>query len=409
MDRRGERKVKRIKSKSSVLLYIVYAVYLLYYLADMNTSANTVVKQTSERTSVHYYLVALIGILGIYYIFHGKIIINDRFRHRFFPLILWGACVDLINGVAFWSIATHIGLMVLFYLSLYFATVYVDTEEKYSRILFIELALWIITIYYGIRAYFSYSEYLGRDTNVLNMAYNVLVFIPLLLQVRDRRIRNVSLLVSIVYIIASLKRGAVLAMFGMFLVYYFNLGKSIAGKISIKKVIAGVVAVIGLVLLVLIVNNRMGGALFNRFSANELRFGSTRDVIYRRAFNVIKERGLVDLIIGTGSGSTMTLIGSGAHNEELELMISYGLIGLLIYFAMLLGGVIQFKILKRNVVPKLQPTTYLMSLTYIIIVGIVGSAMFSHMTYHIMIAMGLANSAYIVNGERKEIVDGKEW
>lgn len=385
--------MKKNNSRKPVLLFIIYIIYMLYYLADMNTSANILVKQSGTRRGVHVFLFVLILVLGIYFITRGKYKQNDKFRSRLLLLIIWGIVVDVARNIAFWSVATHIGLLVLFYLIDFFSCTYVDCQDKYKIVIIIELFLWCITIYYGIRAYFNFRNYTGNEySNVLNLSYNILAFVPILIQIKKKSIRSVSISISALCILISLKRGAIISLISMVIVYFVIIMRTNRSKsIKWKTFFGGSFILLLIIIIVVSLNGRTGGALFNRFSAAELSFGSNRSIIYSRAISEIKSRGILKLVLGTGSGSTEKFIGSGAHNEVLELAISYGIIGVLIYISMFVGGLKQICTMIDCDVESSVIGLYGMSFAYIFVVGIFGSSLFSHMTYHITLVMGLCD------------------
>ena len=140
-------------------LLLVYGVYFLYYFADMQTSANTMVKQTESRESVHLYLILLIGLLAVYFISRTRWLLDDGFRGSFFALICWCIFADVLVGASFWGIATHVGLLVLFYLIYYFGGHYINSQQRYQLILALEFALWCVTLWYAISALFAFRGY----------------------------------------------------------------------------------------------------------------------------------------------------------------------------------------------------------------------------------------------------------
>ena len=384
------------------LLLIVYAVYFLYYIEDMQTSANTMVKQTESRGMVHIYLIILIGLLGVFFISRGRWHLDDGFRSSFLLLVGWCTFADLLVGANFWGIATHIGLLVLFYLIYYFGGHYINSEQRYRLILALEFALWCVTLWYAVSAFLNYREYRGDDADVvLNMSYSMLVFIPILLQLKNRFLRSVSVAISVIYIVVSLKRGAIIAMVAMLLVRHFvserRKNKSFF-QINTKNALRLFLTVLALVIVIVVVNNIMGGALSKRFSWDELLDGSNRSILYTAAWNDVKERSLISFLIGKGSGSSLRIIGSGVHNEVLEFLFSYGLIGLVLYLATMFKGIGQATKLKRE--DSHPGTMYAMGITYLICVGVVGTSLFSHPSFHIMLAMGLANSPAKIDQNR---------
>lgn len=378
---------------------MVYVVYSMYYIADMETSANVVVKQTASRSAVHTYLVALIGVLGIYMVARTVYRLDFRISRINIPLIAlacWGVVSDILNGAGFWSIAVHIGLIVLWVLVIYFMNDVVIDEKAYKMALSFECIIWIVTIYYSFVALTNFANYTGDGIgSVLNISYNVLVLIPFLLQIKNKLFRYSTMIISCGFIVLSMKRGAIVVMVIMLAVYYYIQSKS--GKVK-KLSLGRIIVIIALLVSAFIVVNKIsGGFLMTRFSFEELITGSDRNLLYGSAISDIKNRSFIDLLIGKGSGSSLNIIGNGVHNEILEMIFSYGFIGLGIYLWLIVRGI---NILRQLLKQKNSATAYYaMSLVYIIFVGFVGTALFAHYTFHIMAALGISSS-YLVKNEK---------
>ncbi len=373
------------------LILIVYIVYSLYYLEDMQTSANVVIKQTESRGSVHLFLMMLIGLLAIYMIFRTLFTGRIKISSLNAPLILlavWGVFSDFLNGVSFWSIAVHIGLIVLWVLVIYFMNDIVYDNKTYNMVIFFEYVVWLITMYYAITALINFNNYNGEESvsGVLNISYNVLVLVPFIFQLKNKFLKYSALLVSCGFIVLSMKRGAILALMFMLLIYFYFQAKT--GKIKIT--LPRIVFVIGLfVCAFLIVNKVTDNYLMSRFTWESLTEGSNRSIIYAAAINDIFDRNFVEFLIGKGSGSSLATIGSGVHNEILEMLFSYGLIGLIIYLWLIIRGLkLVFRLLKEK---SNASAIYAMSVVYIVFVGLVGTALFAHYTFHIMASIGIAS------------------
>lgn len=371
----------------------------MYYIADMETSANVVVKQTASRSAVHTYLVALIGVLGIYMVARTVYRLDFRISRINIPLIAlacWGVVSDILNGAGFWSIAVHIGLIVLWVLVIYFMNDVVIDEKAYKMALSFECIIWIVTIYYSYVALTNFANYTGDGIgSVLNISYNVLVLIPFLLQIKNKLFRYSTMIISCGFIVLSMKRGAIVVMVIMLAVYYYIQSKS--GKVK-KLSLGRIIVIIALLVSAFIVVNKIsGGFLMTRFSFEELITGSDRNLLYGSAISDIKNRSFIDLLIGKGSGSSLNIIGNGVHNEILEMIFSYGFIGLGIYLWLIVRGI---NILRQLLKQKNSATAYYaMSLVYIIFVGFVGTALFAHYTFHIMASLGISSS-YLVKNEK---------
>ena len=62
--------------------------------------------------------------------------------------------------------------------------------------------------------------------------------------------------------------------------------------------------------------------------------GSGRIEIYEEVFFMVDKFDQKELLIGHGHNSTSEMIGTFAHNEFLQVLIDYGLIGLFLYIAL---------------------------------------------------------------------------
>ena len=375
----------KIRSRTTRIFYllVVYVTYVLYYIADMKTSANIVVKQTESRGNVHIFMFLLICVLAIYFVMNLSTIPNIGVNIPILFIAGWMIVVDVINESSIWNIAVRVGLFVLWFLISTFAAKYVDNEVRYCWVLRLEFLIWCITIYYSFQSIENYALYSGTSqTNVLNISYNILVLIPFLMQIKNKIIRNLSCALSIILIIVSMKRGAIITMAAMFLVYLFII-KRISGK-GLKKglgiKILFIIVLIGIC--IFLVDAYTNGFFFSRFTKDSLISGSNRNELYSLAWYDINTRSITDFFMGKGSSSVLDIIGSGVHNEILEFLFSYGVIGLLGYICLIVQGIRKTIFLMNR---KGNGAVYYgMSMTFIILVGMAGSALFSHYTFHIM-------------------------
>lgn len=379
------------KGKTSIFyLIIVFGVYLFYYLADMRTNANVMVKQTESRGSVHVFMFLLIGILALYFVFHMKIVPNLGITVPLICITGWIVCVDIINGSSIWNIAVRVGLFVLWWLISFFAARYTNSQLRYSWVLKFEFIIWGITVFYSLVSIKNYAAYSGSDeANVLNISYNILVLIPFLMQLKNKYLRGITNAISVFLIIVSMKRGAILAMGAMLLVFFYI--KQCMCEVSWKrrKLVTRLVVIAILVCVcVILVDAYSGGFLSSRFTKEALLSGSNRSELYNHAWQDIRSRSILQLIIGKGSSSVLQIIGSGVHNEFLEFLFSYGVVGCLLYLILIVKGIKTTIYMTRK--KKDGAPYYGMAMTFIVIVGFVGSALFSHYTFHIMLLIGLS-------------------
>ena len=109
-----------------------------------------------------------------------------------------------------------------------------------------------------------------------------------------------------------------------------------------------------------------------RFSYESLIDGSGRAQLYRYAIEDIKQRSLLNLLIGRGSGSSIQFLGTAAHNEWLEFIFSLALLSFL-YLLLFISLFRQVYLLIRT---SSFMRLYAMAVLYMLVVGMYGQIYF---------------------------------
>ena len=374
------------RNKVNRFAVILYAAIFLYAISDMKSSANTVVKQL-DRSGVHIYLALVIALMGWYVLTHlkGKIMLNPVIIPLWI-IIWWIAVCNMICGSSIWIVLVHGGLAVWWLLTIYFASIYVlEFKRALKVLLFAEGLLFLYNVFSTIQASIAFVEYVGT-VSVLNMSYNILSFLPLFLLLPNKKLRILTIGIITLLVMVSMKRGAILALPLMLLA-----SSAIQNRMAGRKVLPigrYLAAGIALVAIFLVADAYSGGFLLSRFSVDELSNGSTRNILYATAWDDIVNRSLLDFIVGKGSGSSIAALSSGVHNEVLEFMFSYGLIGLILYLSLAWGCLKWLRILMKRKSP-LAPA-FTAACVYFFCVGLWGGVYFTHQTYHIMLVFGIS-------------------
>ena len=373
--------------------YVIFVSLLIYALFDMQSSQVTG-NAANSRSSTHIALIVVILLHFLAFIFYvlrsGKLRVTN-FQIVILCITLWILTLDIFKGVNLWLMLTHCGLSTLWFLSAYFYSEYRNrsayTIRKIQNSLFVLLIIYFVAIlYYMIQMYITRGRLL-----VSNLSYNLLVIFPWLLIKSDgysfKHIKLATAIVS-VSIIISLKRGAIIAFILMFIFYMIAEGRKQNKQTSyfIKLIISAT----AIFVVAIIVDNYLEGALFSRFTLAELQTGSGRNAMYERLITSLQQRNIKDLMVGIGSGASSQLLGTGAHNEWLEFIYSFGLIGVLLYFLLIISMV-------KQVVTKykLNDEIYIplaMSLIYVISVGMYGGIYFMQSTYYVFALYGFSNA-----------------
>ncbi len=286
-------------------------------------------------------LFAILAISGFYWI---KTLIAKTKKPLFYKA--WTALLLLnVLGYIFtadFSFSSHFGqFKTILMLSLPFYPFYYFTQKgklHEKDLIWFFLIMLVVTI---AQFYFSRSQILSMRSAdsadiVINVAYSFVFLMPFLFLLREKKTLSMLLaFVLVFFIIQGAKRGAIIAgTIGMLYFAYYQL-KTVDKKnktISYLFVLTGVFALV-----------YFGYTYFqqNEFLIQRLQLmsegdSSGRDTIYSNLFNAWLNSDMINLLLGHGFGSTIFLSGTGnwAHNDWLELLINFGLLGVSIYLVL---------------------------------------------------------------------------
>ena len=201
------------------------------------------------------------------------------------------------------------------------------------------MIIWCMSIvavmlsYYYISNYFSNIMYEHETQS--NASYPILYLLPFMLCHRNKALKIGFMIVVLIVVMYSLKRGGIVALScGLITYFYISQIRIKNRKISIVPAISLIIVIVGLLYFIRYFNeNILSGMLSDRLSDSVDSGGSGRLDIYKYYWNVFKDSSLSQLIIGRGwlgsirSGS----MGLTCHNDILEVLIDFGIIGLSLY------------------------------------------------------------------------------
>ncbi|HQK68447.1 MAG TPA: hypothetical protein PLL94_09900 [Bacteroidales bacterium] len=167
---------------------------------------------------------------------------------------------------------------------------------------------------------------------VNNMAYPFVNLIPYIFLIKRRRLFTGALMIILMFfIIQSAKRGAiVVGSIGMLIYFYYNLviiEKS--RRVTDLLIIVFIISCLAVFTYKTLINNEFA---FNRMASILEGNTSRRDIIYSRIFyEWYNSNNLLNLLFGFGFASSVEIAGNYAHNDWLELLSNFGIVGILIY------------------------------------------------------------------------------
>lgn len=221
-----------------------------------------------------------------------------------------------------------------------FALVMVGTYRWYSSN---ELSLWekrCLVVVFAMLAVTYMRVMLLCISNLqiehLGISYYMLFALPLVLMVKQWKWKVLFIVIAFAIILSSMKRGGAAALV-IGLIVYFMVYLKIRSYNIIKAFTFLVVALAVLAAAFLFFGSQeVEGeqmTLVERFENVGQDGGSNRDRVYSKTIDLIASQEGVEWIVGNGYNAVLvdSPIHYSAHNDYLEILYDYGIIGLLMY------------------------------------------------------------------------------
>lgn len=299
-------------------------------------------------------LLLIFGISGFYLL---KTLVQKNNKNTFYKA--WSALI-VLNVVGFVFTGTmsnplHFSMFkgilltsITFYPFYYFSQKEVLRAKDLIR--FFILMLPITILQYFFNANQILSERLSSNTDLVNnIAYSFVALIPFVFLFKQKKLYSIaSMAVLMFFIIQGGKRGALIAgVIGLIFFIYYQL-KTVDKKHRFRSyavVFIGVIA-LGYFAYDVFLKNEF---LIDRMQSITDGNSSGRDVIFSNIFNAwLNSDNMFKLIFGFGFASSLTFTGGAyAHNDWLELLSNFGLLGVVIY-ALLFYTAVKY-MLNKNI------------------------------------------------------------
>lgn len=389
-----DKSTKSLKKKTvhnNIWYVLFFSLIVIYQYFDFSNSRNVqweIEKGMHDRKIVHIMLFLVILYSGIYYFFANtkkqKEIKKDTIF--FWCLFLWSLVVEILSNGSLWLICIYSGLSLLW---IFIIVIGYDIALQWSSSKFFFGFFMYFTL--GLSIYFFLVSYQSRlnavgTSGVFNIAYNVLAFVPFLLLESNKKINRLFLIVAMILVFISSKRGAIITYLGM-CVGFFVLKNDIH-KNLMKLISYIVIFAILFVIAFQTIDSYTDGKISSRFSTEEIQDGSGRKDQYSDALKIWRDIGNpLQQLCGFGATNFQASLGISLHNEFLAWMCYYGLIGLFL-FIMFLRSLIKKQIeLQRNNSP--YSSVHIAILLSFLVTSLVSAFFFMHMTMYYMLTLGV--------------------
>lgn len=164
-----------------------------------------------------------------------------------------------------------------------------------------------------------------------NIGYSFLSLMPLLFFIKKPIVQYLLLLVILLFVFLSMKRGAIIISIAGLLFFLYRNRTSFSNKPSTIYIL--MLSAFVIASLYNYVIYQYNTSIFFQYRVEKTLAGSTsgRDYIYEKAINYLSQENGLSLIVGNGANQTYAILGNRAHNDWLELLINQGLIGFIVY------------------------------------------------------------------------------
>ncbi len=276
-------------------------------------------------------------------------------------------------------------------------------EKQYLVTGFLVLFLFILYNYYQN---YTIVHLVGSRTSANNASFFVLYLLPFVLCIQNNKLRFFFEALIIVAVTVSFKRGGVITLIlGLLSFYYF---KNIATNDSSKKLkyilIIIIVILIGLIIFTNI-NNDILSHLFDRFANIRSDGGSGRQESFTSTIQMIQDSGVISLLIGHGWNMVEynSPMGISAHNDFLECLYDFGILGLLLYIKL------YYSIYKKCLVYQANKSVFFAPLATSGVILFSGS-LFSHIIiYPFYLLLFVIFWSYVLSKEKIQLHEDRNF
>lgn len=267
------------------------------------------------------------------------------------------------------------------------------TRQRIVAYAFLLLGSTFIRYFYSIYAFIEEQMLNGgtRTEFTNNLGYSFLGLIPYIFFMRRLLLRYILLGVLLVFIIACMKRGAIL-IGGVsaiwFLLSQIKQSRGVGRKTLSILFMCAIVGVATWYVMDMLANSEYFVYRLNKTLEGK---SSHRDVLYSSLSDeIINDTSLLHWLFGRGANSTILVAGNYAHQDWLELMINNGILGISLG-AFFIISLYYTAYKRRNVLGPAYTTCLMMAASMILM-----QTFFSMIIYQMSIAVSLP-LAYLVS------------
>lgn len=209
--------------------------------------------------------------------------------------------------------------------------------------------LTVTSIIYYINTQTNMLRSIGNDTITVNASVVFAMLLPSSLLLRNKKLAIILACVCVFFLLASAKRGNIAAAVIPLLLLSIHLYQANRKSFNKRILLLLVASVAGIWISNLISSNDY---LIERYQQTLQGKSSGRDIIYSTMWELWYEKAnFMQFLFGYGYDGSIIYGGLEryAHNDWLEVLVDFGLVGFIIYVSIFIGLFNIYKKLKNNV------------------------------------------------------------
>lgn len=321
--------MNKLSLRSFGLVLFVFAISVVLTMYSMTSAAEK--GKLLGLTYGNYLLPLLFVNLFICFVNINKI----NFSGFNALIVLWGIMVSF--NVMFSGSNMIVNLIRVNIWTTTFLSAYILAKTNNNTIEFI---VKLFVVIYFVSLFFFWQGKLvqqnemerGLETST-NAIYCLMTIVPFILFLKNKKLGLILLLITLVCTVFSNKRGATIIM-ALILIPAMNNFFSMIKRKGIRNLLVVLIGVIFVISFFYIGNTYLGGRLIKRFNEVEETGGAGRLWIWTDVLNKYQESSLLEQLFGHGHCAVAGLgWAAAAHNDFLEVLYDYGILGLMIYIA----------------------------------------------------------------------------
>ena len=318
-------------------LFFLFSIATLVYYIERFYMFSTDGSVEKDNNNLTLY-VGLLLLLLLFVVFLSNNKINtERLSKRFTNLSIYIYGISIFYSL-FYPFAgrNEYGIIILPLLLFYFSNITTLSAKAETTI------VWTMTIVFVLLTFFYLSKFYNNDFTIdliTDASYPILYLLPFLLCHKKNFIRIIAIITTLIVVMLSLKRGGFLAFVVAVMVYLLMIRKTTNKR---HLPFWRILLIIGIPIILYIVysyisDNVIDNQIVVRFEEDDTG-GSGRIHIYKDYWEMITNSNLLFLLFGHGWLGSMRDSGINltCHNDFLEAVVDFGLIGFVLFITFII-------------------------------------------------------------------------